>query len=489
MVKRSDQEEIRFQRREFLLSQYPDLYAARSHRTTTIGELNLKWSDQQTVIVAGRVKAFRLQGQSTFLDLQDETGVVQVFLQAKKLGEQYKLITTQIDLGDIIECQGLTFTTQAGQPTIDTISCRWLVKTLRPLPSNWHGLTDTEIRYRHRELDLLSQPEVVRVFQTRAKVLKTIRKFLDHEGFLEVETPILQPLAGGATARPFRTHHHALNIDLFLRVAPELYLKRLLVGGLGRVYELGRCFRNEGIDHDHNPEFTMLELYAAYTDYTWMMDFVSRFLKELIQAIHHDTKFNYRNEIISIVKPPVRMTFRDSLKKYGQLDIDQLKDLSKLKSAVKKLNIEIDDDWHEAKLLDELFKKFVRPRCIQPTLIIDYPVVLSPLAKAKVDQPSYAERFQLLMGGTEIFQVFTEQNDPVEQRRRFIEQEQLRQGGDDEAQRLDHEYLQAIEYGLPPTGGLGLGIDRLVSILTNQPNLKEVILFPTLRPITINKND
>lgn len=480
LMSASDQEQLRARRRSELQAAGQDPYPARTDRTTAIGPLRHHWTDQQSVTIAGRVRAHRLQGGSAFLNLEDESGNLQVFLQKKNLTDFAK-INQQIDLGDFLEVQGQTFVTKRGEQTVDASSVRWLAKALRPLPSEWHGLTDVETRYRYRELDTLANDEVKRVFLTRGKILSTLRQFLVERDFIEVETPMLQSIPGGATARPFMTHHHALDIDLYLRVAPELYLKRLMVGGFGRVFEIGRNFRNEGIDRDHNPEFTMLECYAAFTDYEWMMELSEDLLIAIATAVNGQPEITIGKKTFKLKKPFQRVSYREAILEATKIDIDQVDD-AELRKLGRELGTDLPNDLNRPHMIDELFKTHVRPKWIEPGFVYDYPIELSPLAKKKPGNPKYTERFQLLAGGTELGNAFSELNDPVDQRERFEQQEQLRKKGDDEAQRIDETYIKSLEYGMPPTGGLGIGIDRLVALLTNQKNLKDVILFPTLKP-------
>ncbi len=477
---RLDQEQLRVERREQLLNDGIDVYPARSQRTTTIQQLLSKWSDGESVVVAGRVRAIRLQGGSAFLRIEDETDEVQIFLQKKNIAT-FAELTGTLDLGDFIGVHGSTFVTKRGQQTVDASEITWLGKALRPLPSEWHGLADVETRYRYRELDILTNAEVKKVFIARSKILRALRTFFDEQSFIEVETPTLHAIAGGATAKPFVTHHNALDIDLFLRVAPELYLKRLIVAGLGRVYEIGRNFRNEGIDRDHNPEFTMMECYAAFTDYRWMMDFTEKMICAVAVAINGKPEVTIGETTYQLDRPWPRLSYHQAILDATGIDID-IVDGKELRTLGRKKGTDLPDGMSRPKMIDELFKMHVRPKLLAPTIVYDYPLELSPLAKKKVDQPNYTERFQPLMAGTELGNAFSELNDPVDQRERFEAQEQLRAGGDDEAQNIDETYIRSLEYGMPPTSGLGIGIDRLTAIFTGQKALKDVILFPTLKP-------
>ncbi|MBI4089898.1 MAG: lysine--tRNA ligase [Candidatus Kerfeldbacteria bacterium] len=476
----SDQEQARRDKLAKLQGTGVEVYPARVKRTHQIHQLLDDWKDKQPVVIAGRVRASRIQGGSAFLKLEDETGSLQVFLQ-KKLLPDFSDSVKLIDLGDFLEIAGTTFVTKRGEKTVDATKLAWLAKALRPLPSDWHGLADIETRYRFRELDILTNPVVKDIFLKRGAVLRTVRRFLVEREFVEVETPMLQSIPGGATARPFVTHHHALDTDLYLRIAPELYLKRLIVGGFGRVFEIGRNFRNEGIDHDHNPEFTMMECYAAYTDYAWMMDLTEDLLIAVASAVNGKPEIKIGQKLFKISKPFPRFTYRQALLHMTKIDIDTVSDQELLKLG-RAIGTDLPDGTGRALMLDEIFKTHVRPKFIAPGFLMDHPTELSPLAKKKADNPKYVERFQLLVGGTELANAFSELNDPDDQRQRFEAQEKLRAKGDDQAQRIDESYIRSLEYGMPPTSGLGVGIDRMTAILTNQKALKDVILFPTLKP-------
>lgn len=482
MDQSSDQERIRQQRRAEMVEAGIDVYPARTERTTTNADLLGNWKDDQVVTIAGRIRTLRIQGGSAFAKLEDDTALCQVFLQTKHLGDAFAPLTKQLDLGDFIEVTGITFVTKRGEKTVDATAVRWLAKSLRPLPSSWHGLSDIETRYRYRELDTVMDSEVKDIFLKRSKILQTLRTFLADHGFIEVETPMLQAIAGGATARPFVTHHNALDADLFLRVAPELYLKRLIVGGFPRVYEIGRNFRNEGVDRDHNPEFTMMECYASYTDYHWLMELTEDMVRTIATAVNGQPSFISNDQEIDLAKPFAKVSYRQSILDATDIDIDAVIDDDELRRLARAKDTDVPTKMNRPKIIDELFKTHVRPKLIAPTFVYDYPLELSPLAKKKFDDPRYTERFQLLMGGTEVGNAFSELNDPVDQRARFQAQEKLRSGGDDEAQRLDESFLRSLEYGMPPTSGWGMGIDRLTAILTNSKTLKDVILFPTLKP-------
>ncbi len=486
MRQRSDQEEARREKLERYRTAGNDPYPARSGQTVRLVDVRQQFDklvrSSTTVNVAGRIRALRLHGGSMFVDLDDGSGSFQCFLTNEQLGSSYADLTAVLDLGDFLDVTGVPFKTQRGEATIQAATARLIAKSLRPLPEKRHGLADVELRYRHRELDLIASQRSRALLQLRGKLLAAVRDVLQQERFLEVETPVLQPIPGGANARPFVTHHQALDIDLYLRIAPELYLKRLIIGGLERVFEIARCFRNEGIDHEHNPEFTQVEIYAAYADYAWMMKFTEQLLVKVTKAVLGATTLTIGDHQVKLTPPFPQQTFRQAIKEQTGIDIEQHLEAKSLAAIAKKAGANVTITDHRPAILDELYKTFVRPQLVAPTFIIDHPVELSPLAKKKADDPRYVERFQLIVGGTELANAFSELNDPDDQRQRFVAQEKLRQTGDEEAQRIDEEFLEALEYGMPPTAGLGLGIDRLVMLLANEHSIKEVIAFPTLKP-------
>ncbi len=432
--------------------------------------------------LAGRLSARRGHGKAAFLDLVDRTGRIQLHARKDVLGDRYEGLVG-LDLGDVIGVEGAPFRTRRGELSLRVDSWTLLSKSLRPPPDKYHGLTDVETRYRQRELDLLANEETRDLFIMRTRLIAAIRRFLDDRGFLEVETPILQPLYGGALARPFTTHHNALDRELYLRIAPELYLKRLIVGGLERVYELGKDFRNEGISHKHNPEFTMLETYEAYADYTG----VAAMTEELVAHAARETLgtpvIEREGESIDLTPPWRRVTLREAIRDETGIDIEQHTDRDALLAAMKEHGIEYEADPGEGwgKLVDELLSKHVEPKLIQPTFVLDYPVELSPFARPHRSKPGLVERFEAFVGGVEIANAFSELTDPDEQRRRFEEQQRLAAGGDEEAPPFDEDYVRALEQGLPPTGGLGMGIDRLLMMLSGRHSIREVVLFPALR--------
>jgi lysyl-tRNA synthetase class 2 len=421
----------------------------------------------------------------TFADLLDGSGKIQLMARINTLGQEAYERFGDLDVGDLLGVEGTVLKTRTGETTVEVRQFWLLAKALRPIPEKWHGLKDVEVRYRQRYLDLIANPSVREIFVKRALLLRAIRQFLDERGFLEVETPILQPVYGGALARPFITHHNALDMDLYLRIAPELYLKRLLVGGFERVYEIGRNFRNEGIDARHNPEFTMLEAYQAYADYHDIMRLVEELIAFVAQSVLGTTTITYQGHTIDLTPPWRRLSLMDALKEVTGVDFLAFRDDDERARAIgRQLGLSIEPTDHWGRVLDEALKKKVVPTLIQPTFLLDYPVEISPLAKRKPDDPTMTERFQGFIGGLEVANAFSELNDPLDQRERFEMQQRLRERGDVEAHPLDWDFVTALEYGMPPTGGLGIGIDRLMMLFTNSPSIREVILFPLLRPET-----
>ncbi len=465
-----------------------DPYPSKNKRTHTCARAFLNFDilsqKRKLISLAGRLKTIRIHGGLSFAHLEDESGLLQLSLKRNILGDkQYNFFKNLVDIGDFIRAKGVLFVTKTGEKTLEVQSIKLLAKSLLPLPEKWHGLSDIEIRYRKRYLDLIANPQVRSIFKKRSLVIKAIREFLDKEGFVEVETPVLQPIPGGAAARPFVTHHNALDIDLYLRIAPELYLKRLIVGGFEKVYEIARCFRNEGIDWAHNPEFTQVEFYQAYADYNDLMKLTEKFFVYLMKKINGGgTKIVYEKNEIDFAPPYERITFRDILMKFANCDIEQYPDRESIAKKAQELGLEILPSDNRGKIMDEIFKKIVRPKIIKPTFVINHPIELSPLAKKNPEDPRYTERFQLIVGGVELVNAFSELNDPVDQKERFIAQQKMREAGDMEAMRVDEDFVEALEHGMPPTAGLGMGIDRLTALLTNSHNIKEVILFPTLKP-------
>ncbi len=468
---------------------YPHHYQ-RTHTTQQAVEI-LKDEPQKVadspagkdrVKLAGRITAIRNMGKSAFADIRDGSGKIQLLFQdIKKSDQEQTGLFNDLDIGDIIGVEGTIGKTKTGEPTIWVGNFTLLAKSLRPLPEKWHGLSDVDIRFRQRYLDLISNPGVRDTFKVRSQVISAVRQFLDQRSFLEVETPVLQPSPGGALATPFITHHNALDQDFYLRIALELHLKRLIVGGFDKVYEIGRIFRNEGVSTQHHPEFTMLESYEAYADYQDVMAMTEEMVSGVSQQVLGTTEVKYGDDTIDFKPPWRRITLRDAVKEYSGIDFVKYPSADNLRERMRSLNIEVDPEKNWAKLVDELLKTFVKPKLIQPTFLIDYPVSMSPLAKTKPGEERVAERFQALAGALEIANAYSELNDPIEQRERFEEQMKERQAEDEERWTIDEDFLVALEYGMPPTGGLGVGIDRLVMLLTNQPAIREVILFPQLR--------
>jgi lysyl-tRNA synthetase class 2 len=483
-----EEELIRRQKLERLRETGVDPYPADSDREATCLEAVSRfdeWSSAgKSVRLAGRLKSIRAHGGAAFADLTDETGKIQLHFKSDTLGEDsFKTFFELIDHGDFVQAEGALFTTKRGEKTLEVKGWKLLAKALLPMPEKWHGLSDVEVRYRQRYLDLMVNEDVRGIFRKRALALQAIRAFLTREKFIEVETPVLQSIPGGATAKPFITHHNALDIDLYLRIAPELYLKRLVVGGLERVFEVARCFRNEGIDPMHNPEFTQVEAYQAYEDYRGLMNTVERMMGEIAAYVNGKAEFNYQGNVINLTGPFPRVTFRDLIKKHGGIDIEDYPDRDGLAKAAAKAGVKVEPSDDRGRLMDELYKKVARPHVVEPIFMINHPVELSPLAKKMPGNPKYTERFQLVLaGGNELVNGFSELNDPLDQEARFMDQQKLRESGDEEAQRMDDDYVTALKHGMPPTAGFGIGIDRLCALLTDNRNIKETILFPTLRP-------
>jgi len=433
------------------------------------------------VNLAGRIMAHRPFGKIAFLDLRDGSGRIQLYFSNENLSHTSSQLLEDIDIGDIIGVTGKLIRTRTGEPTVEIRDFTLLAKSLQPLPEKWHGLSDIDKRHRQRYLDLIANTEVKEIFETRSRIIAAIRQFFNQRGFIEVETPVLQASPGGALARPFVTHHHALDEDFYLRIAPELYLKRLIVGGFDKVYELGRIFRNEGLSTKHNPEFTMLESYEAYADYNDVMEMVEEMTAEICQQVLGTDQVEFGSEIISFKPPWQRLDLRQAIIKYGGIDFNQYPDAESLGAAMRQLKMEVDPQKDRGRLIDELLSTFVEPNLVQPTFLVDYPVEMSPLSKTKPDNEWLVERFEAYAGGMEIANAFTELNDPTDQRQRLNEQLEQRQAEGMGESTFDEDFLVALEHGLPPTGGLGVGIDRLVMLLTNQQSIREVILFPQLR--------
>ena len=442
-----------------------------------------------TVTIAGRMMSKRGMGKASFCDVMDRDGRIQCYVKVDEVGEDDYKLFKKFDIGDMIGVTGTVFRTQRGEKSIHATQVTLLAKSLQPLPEKWHGLKDTDTRYRQRYVDLIINPEVRDTFEKRSRIVREIRNFMDSRGFIEVETPCLNTIAGGATARPFITHHNALDIDMYMRIATELHLKRLIVGGLERVYEVGRIFRNEGMDTRHNPEFTTIELYQAYTDYAGMMDITEDMIVHVCEKVLGTTKVTYQGTEIDFAKGWKRMSMADAVKEYSGLDFMSMNGEEAL-AAVKAKGLTPEknkESWGD--LLAFCYEEFVEEHLVQPTFIIDYPVEVSPLAKRKPTDPRLTERFELFVFGRELANAFSELNDPIDQKGRFERQVALRDAGDDEANMMDTDYITALEYGMPPTGGMGMGIDRLVMFLTDSASIRDVLLFPTMKPLDAKKSD
>jgi lysyl-tRNA synthetase class 2 len=488
----SRQDEINEQRKQTLqqlrsrgVNPYPNRYQQTHTTQEAIAQLeemeSRETKETAPVSVAGRITAMRKMGKSSFLDIRDGSGKIQLLLKNANFNKEQTELFKDLDIGDIIGVEGNLLRTRTGEPTIAVGDFTLLAKSLQPLPEKWHGLSDTDKRYRQRYVDLIANNEVKEVFKVRSRVIAAIRQFLDKRGFIEVETPVLHSSAGGALAAPFVTHHNALDQDLYLRIALELHLKRLMVGGFDKVYEIGRVFRNEGISTTHSPEYTLLETYEAYADYNDVMEMQEQMIYYASRQVLGTAEIKYGNNTIDLKTPWRRITLRDAIKEYSSIDFVKYPTAGGLMEKMRSLDMDVDPQKNWAKLVDELLKTFVRPKLIQPTIVYDYPVSMSPLAKNKPGEERVVERFQAVAGGLEIDNAYSELNDPILQRERFKEQMKDRHGDDEEQWTIDEDYLTALEYGMPPTGGLGVGIDRLVMLLTNQQSIREVILFPQLR--------
>jgi len=463
-----------------------DPFGQKFERSHLAQEIVDKYSDLEgtEVTIAGRLMARRGHGKAGFANIQDVSGRIQVYVRLDNVGEEAYRVFQLVDIGDIIGVRGSVFKTKTGEISISVNGIQFLTKSLRPLPEKWHGLTDVDLRYRQRYVDLIVKPEVKEVFILRSKIIKAIRRFLDGQGFLEVETPTMHATAGGAAARPFITHHNALDIDLYMRIALELHLKRLIVGGLEKVYEIGRIFRNEGIDTKHNPEFTMLELYQAYADYQDIMKLTEEMVAYAAQEAVGTTKVASEGKVVDLTPPWPRMTMTDAVKKYTGKDFSSVRTDEEARALAADLHIEDIAKKKKGEIVYEVFDACVESHLTQPVFITDYPIEISPLAKRKADDPDFTYRFEAFVLGRELANAFSELNDPIDQYERFRKQAQQRAAGDEEAHMMDEDFVQALEYGMPPTGGLGVGIDRLVMLLTDSPSIRDVILFPTMRPRT-----
>ena len=440
-----------------------------------------------TVSMAGRIMSKRGMGKASFADLQDKQGRIQLYVRKDMVGDDAYADFKKWDIGDIIGITGIVFRTHMGEISVRATSVVLLAKSLLPLPEKFHGLKDPELRYRQRYVDLIVNPEVKDTFVKRSMIIKEIRALLDEEGFLEVETPVLNTIAGGASARPFITHHNALDIDMYMRIALELYLKRLIIGGFDRVYEIGRVFRNEGMDPRHNPEFTELELYQAYTNLDGMMDITEKMFRRCAENVIGKTVVEFGGHEIDLGKPFERITMTEAVKKYSGVDFDEIPDLETARKVAKEHGVEFEERHKKGDILAAFFDEFVEDKLIQPTFITEYPIEVSPLTKKDPEKPWMTQRFELFVAGREHANAYSELNDPIDQRERFMAQAALREQGDDEAERLDEDFLTAMEYGMPPTGGLGVGIDRMVQLLTGNYSIRDVLLFPTMKSLPNDK--
>ena len=444
---------------------------------------NFEELDGKSVKIAGRLMSKRVMGKASFCHVQDLKGRIQAYVARDSVGEDEYKAFKKLDIGDIVGVTGEVFKTQTGEISLHATKVELLSKSLKPLPEKFHGLTDTDTRYRQRYVDLIMNEDVKDTFIKRSKIITEIRKFLDGQGFMEVETPMLVSNAGGAAARPFNTHFNALNEDVKLRISLELYLKRLIVGGLERVYEIGRVFRNEGVDTRHNPEFTLMELYKAYTDYHGMMDLTENMFRYLAEKVCGTTTIPYAEAMIDLGKPFERITMVEAIKKYSGIDFDQIETTEEAKALAKEKGIEFEERHSRGDIINLFFEEFVEEKLIQPTFVMDHPIEVSPLTKKKPSDPRYVERFELFIYGREMANAYSELNDPIDQRERFQAQEEAFAAGDEEANHTDEDFLNALEIGMPPTGGIGYGIDRLVMLLTNSPAIRDVLLFPTMKSL------
>ncbi|MFN2101664.1 lysine--tRNA ligase [Finegoldia dalianensis] len=444
--------------------------------------------DGKEVKIAGRIMSKRGHGKVNFMDLQDSFGRIQLFNKVNELGEENYAKVKNMDIGDIVGVEGSIFKTHSGEVSIRTKSVVLLSKSLQILPEKWHGLKDPDLRYRQRYVDLIMNPEIKETFVKRSKIISAIREFLDTRGFLEVDTPILNTIAGGANARPFITHHNTLDIDMYLRIANELYLKRLIVGGFDKVYEMGRMFRNEGMDHTHNPEYTAIELYQAYADYNDMMDITEQLVAFVCEKVNGSMKAQFGETEIDFTPPWKRITMVDAIKEYADINFDEIETDEQAREVAKANNVEIADNMSRGEVINECFEHFCEEKLVQPTFVLGHPVEVSPLAKRNPDDERYTHRFEAFVCTKEIANAFSELNNPIDQKERFLKQVEARENGDDEAQMMDYDFLNALEVGLPPTGGLGIGVDRLIMMLTNNESIRDIMLFPTMKPVGNNSS-
>lgn len=455
-----------------------------THRAADIAAQFDELSEKETEVkMAGRIMAIRGHGKTCFMDMQDKTGRIQVYVRKDVIGEENYALIKLMDIGDTVGITGTAFRTHMGELSIKANSVEMLSKSLRPLPEKWHGLKDVETRYRQRYVDLIVHPEVRDTFVKRSQIIRSVREVLDSHDFLEVETPILNTIAGGAAARPFISYHNALDMQVYMRIAPELYLKRLIVGGMDRVYEMGRVFRNEGIDNRHNPEFTSVEIYQAFADYRDMMDLTEEVVVKTAEKVLGTTTINYEGTTIELASPWKRMSMIEAVKEYSGKDFTNVTDLEEARAIAKELNVAIEPSFGIGKIINACFEEYVEDKLIQPTFITGHPKEISPLAKSNPENPEITDRFEAYIYGRELCNGFTELNDPIDQKERFLKQVEERANGDEEANMMDEDFVNALEYGLPPTGGLGIGIDRLVMFLTNSSTIRDVLFFPTMKPL------
>ena len=455
-----------------------------THRAADIAAQFDELSEKETEVkMAGRIMAIRGHGKTCFMDMQDKTGRIQVYVRKDVIGEENYALIKLMDIGDTVGITGTAFRTHMGELSIKATSVEMLSKSLRPLPEKWHGLKDVETRYRQRYVDLIVNPEVRDTFVKRSQIIRSVREVLDSHDFLEVETPILNTIAGGAAARPFISYHNALDMQVYMRIAPELYLKRLIVGGMDRVYEMGRVFRNEGIDNRHNPEFTSVEIYQAFADYRDMMDLTEEVVVKTAEKVLGTTTINYEGTTIELASPWKRMSMIEAVKEYSGKDFTNVTDLEEARAIAKELNVAVEPSFGIGKIINACFEEYVEDKLIQPTFITGHPKEISPLAKSNPENPEITDRFEAYIYGREICNGFTELNDPIDQKERFLKQVEERANGDEEANMMDEDFVNALEYGLPPTGGLGIGIDRLVMFLTNSSTIRDVLFFPTMKPL------
>ena len=469
------------------INPYPNDFKPAHTTTDLMGRFDSSTAEElkdvnENFSLAGRIMFIRNFGKAAFIQIQDRNGRIQGFVQKNVIGEEAFEQFKKFDIGDIVGFEGKPFRTKTGELTVNADFIRLLTKSLRPLPEKWHGLTDIETRYRQRYVDLMINPDVKEVFKKRGRIIQMVREYLTRMDFMEVETPMMQPIPGGATAKPFTTHHNALKMDLYLRIAPELYLKRLVVGGMERVFEINRNFRNEGISVQHNPEFTMLEFYMAYATYNDMMNMTEEMISSIAKEICGTTVIEYQGHKIDLTPPWERLSVKGAIIKYGGIDPKILEDRDRTLSQAKKLGIDLKGDEPLGKIVTDIFEAVAEKKLIQPTFITEYPTEISPLSRKSDKDPSVVDRFELMIAGREMANAFSELNDPVDQKDRFLKQVEAKEGGDEEAHFMDEDFVRALEYGMPPTAGEGIGIDRLVMLLTDSPSIRDVILFPHMRP-------